>query len=102
MLTWDEALRVVTILVGLGGSAGAQRSDAVGEAWSSTASNIILFVAMAVALAAIGKLEDVYFNWLKRTMPRWLFLAMSLGGLGLSLLVVGIVAWSAFSTIRSR
>jgi len=56
------ALRAVIILVGLGGSASAQRSDAVGEAWSTT-SNVILFVAMAVALVGLGKLNDAYFNW---------------------------------------
>ena len=100
-LLFVVTLRAVIILVGLGGSAGAQRSDAVGEAWSTT-SNVILFVAMAVALIGLGKLDDAYFNWLKGIMPRWLFLTISLGGFVLSLLIVGSVAWSAFLSMRPR
>lgn len=63
---------------------------------------MVIFVAIAVALVAMGKLDAAYFDRLKRKMPRWLFLTISLGGLGLSLVVVGILAWSAFSTVRYR
>lgn len=84
---------LVIILITLDGPAIAQGSGNPDVSWPKAA-NVILFVVAFLVLAMLSKFDDAYFDWVKRRVPRCLFLTIALGGLGLALLIAGIGAGS--------